>query len=136
MKEELNLIILNETEAVEELLAALQKQHKAIVENDIFGLEGVVSIIQKCNRNVASFEFERRKITEGKPMSEILNGFNDSEMDDSVRKIQKLLEATITQKESNEFLIKQGLSFTNKILNVLNPDRSIKTYNAYGKVKK
>lgn len=136
MKEELNLIILKETEAVQELLNALEQQHKAVITNDVFGLEEVVSIIQKCNRSVASFEFERRKLTEGKPMSEILNGFNDSEMDDSVRKIQKLLQATITQKESNEFLIKQGLSFTNKILNVLNPDRSIKTYNSYGKVKK
>lgn len=136
MKEELNLIILKETAAIEELLLALQQQHEAILKNEVFPLEEVVSLIQKCNRNVASFEFERRKITTGRPMSEILNEFNDSEMEDKVRNIQKLLQATILQKENNETLIKQGLAFTNKILNVLNPDRSAKTYNAYGKVKK
>lgn len=136
MKKELNLLILNETAAVEELLLALQKQHSAILKNDVFSLEEVVAIIQKCNRSVASFEFERRKITEDKPMSEILNSFNDSEMEDNVRKIQKLLQAVIMQKNNNETLIKQGLAFTNKILNVLNPDRTAKTYNAYGKVKK
>jgi len=136
MEEELSLIILKETEAVQELLSALEQQHKAIIKNDVFSMEEVVAIIQKCNRNVASFEFERRKITNGKPMSEILNGFNNSEMEDNVRKIQKLLHGTITQKKNNELLIKQGLAFTNKILNILNPDRTAKTYNAYGRIKK
>jgi flagellar biosynthesis/type III secretory pathway chaperone len=136
MKDELNLIILKETEAIEALLRAMESQHTAIIKKDVFKMEEMVAIIGKCNRDVASFEFERRNITKGKPMSEILQDFNDDELDDNVRKIQKLLHATITQKNNNELLIKQGLAFTNKILNVLNPDRTAKTYNAYGRVKR
>jgi len=136
MNEELNLIILKETEAIEALLRALQKQHIALIKNDIFSMEEVVSIIEKCNRNVASFEFQRREITQGKPMSEIIRNSNTRELEDNVNKVQKLLQATIVQKKNNEAFIKQKLTFTNKILNILNPDRAAKTYNAYGKIKK
>jgi flagellar biosynthesis/type III secretory pathway chaperone len=136
MNEELNLIILKETEAVEDLLSALEQQHSAIIRNDIFKMEEVVSSIERCNRNVATFEFQRREITKGKPMSQIVNSLETSELEDNVRKIKKLLEATVVQKNNNELLIRQGLSYTNKILNILNPDRSAKTYNAYGRVTK
>ena len=58
------------------------------------------------------------------------------ELENNYYKIKNLLQEVVLQKDTNELLIKQGLSFTNRILNVLNPVRETKTYNAYGKVKK
>jgi flagellar biosynthesis/type III secretory pathway chaperone len=136
MNEELNQIIVKETEAAENLLAALEQQHNVIIKNDIFEMEKVVSIIENCNRDVATFEVKRREITKTSSMSEIVNSLHDTELEDNVRKIKMLLEAIVVQKNSNELLIKQGLAYTNKLLSILNPDRSAKTYNSYGRVSK
>jgi flagellar biosynthesis/type III secretory pathway chaperone len=69
-------------------------------------------------------------------MTEIVEEVNDVELESNYNKIKRLLQEVVLQKDTNELLIKQGLSFTNRILNVLNPARESTTYNAYGKVKK
>ena len=62
------------------------------------------------------------------------NVLNDTGNSDNENNSQLINETR--QKEFNMEQIKQGLHFTNKILNILNPDRGVKTYNAYGKMKK
>ena len=40
------------------------------------------------------------------------------------------------KKDTNDILLKQQLIFTNKMLNILNPNNELKTYNSYGTLKK
>jgi len=137
MKQKLNEIMIQETEAVRALLFELEEQHRCIVVNDIFGLEACVNKIKEANKNIAHMEVQRRQLlTDNRAMSEIIEEFKDNELENNYYKIKNLLEEVVLQKDTNELLIKQGLSFTNRILNVLNPVRESKTYNAYGKVRK
>ena len=136
MKEKLNSIIIQEIDAIGTLLVALEEQHRCIIVNDIFGLDGCVNKIKEANKNIAHMEVQRRQLTENRAMSEIIEEFRDNALENNYYKIKNLLQEVMLQKDTNELLIKQGLSFTNRILNVLNPVREVKTYNAYGKVKK
>ena len=136
MKEELNNIIVKESEALRELITLLEAQVKFALEEKIMDLETVAPKIETCNKKIAEIEMARRGLTNGESMSKIISDENDAELEENYRKIRLLVEATIVQKEFNTEQIKQGLHFTNKILNILNPDRGIKTYNAYGKIKK
>ncbi|MBZ9636033.1 flagellar protein FlgN [Clostridium sp. FP1] len=136
MKEKLNVVMIQEIEAVMVLLVELEEQHRCIVVNDIFGMEACVDKIKKANKDIAHMEVERRKLTESRAMRSIIEEFKDEELEKNYFKINNLLQEVVLQKDTNELLIKQGLSFTNRILNVLNPARETKTYNAYGKVKK
>lgn len=136
MKDKLNNIIIQEIEAVLILLLALEEQHKCIIVSDIFEMEACVGKIKEANKTIASMEVERRKITQNRAMTEMIEEFKDDELESNYHKIKQLLQEVVLQKDTNELLIKQGLSFTNRILNVLNPVRETKTYNAYGKVKK
>jgi flagellar biosynthesis/type III secretory pathway chaperone len=136
MKDKLNSVMLQEIEAVLMLLLALEEQHRCIIVNDVFALEACVGKIKEANKNIACIEVERRKLTESRAMTEIIEELRDDELENNYNKIKQLLQEVILQKDTNELLIKQGLSFTNRILNVLNPVRETKTYNAYGKVRK
>jgi flagellar biosynthesis/type III secretory pathway chaperone len=134
LRHELNDIIGNEIDAINKLLLALEKQHSCLVKSDAITLEGCVKEIEECNRAIAAIEVKRRELTKGRAMSEIVDEIGDRELEDNYRSIRRLLEETKVQKEANDLLIKQGLGFTNKVLGILNPSRTPKTYNSYGKV--
>jgi flagellar biosynthesis/type III secretory pathway chaperone len=136
MKDKLNNVMILEIEAVASLLAVLEEQHRCIVVNDIFGLENCVDTIKKANTNIAAMEVSRREITENRAMTELIGEFGDAELESNFYKIKGILQEVLLQKDTNELLIKQGLSFTNRILNILNPVREKATYNSRGKVNK
>ena len=136
MSKELGNIIIDEIAAINKLLEALENQHSCLVKTNAITLEGCVNEINQCNRSIAAIEVKRREITKGRAMGEIVDEIGDTELEDNYRKIRRLLEETRTQKETNNLLIKQGLGFTNKILSILNPSRTPKTYNSYGKIYK
>ena len=129
-------ILSNQFDALKQLLAVLEKQHKLIIKKDIFGMEGVVSEIQECNRIVAQWEVERRKLLGNESIKEVVVNSNDNELDTIFRNIQKLLNSIKLQKETNDLLIKQGLSYTNKLLNIINPRTDVNVYNAYGAMRR
>lgn len=135
MVQKLNKVMVQETEAVRNLLLELEEQHRCIIVNDIFGMEACVNKIKEANKNIAFMEVERRGLTKNRPMGIIIEEAHNLELEKNYNIIKMLLEEVILQKDTNELLIRQGLSFTNKMLNVLNPSRETKTYNAYGKVK-
>ncbi|MBU3111758.1 flagellar protein FlgN [Clostridium lacusfryxellense] len=135
MVQKLNKVMVQETEAVRNLLLELEEQHRCIIVNDIFGMEACVNKIKEANKNIAFMEVERRGLTKNKAMGIIIEEAHNLELEKNYNIIKMLLEEVILQKDTNELLIRQGLSFTNKMLNVLNPSRETKTYNAYGKVK-
>ena len=135
MIEELNKVMLQETDALRKLLLELEEQHRCIIVNDIFGLESCVKKIKEANKNIAYMEVERRKLTENRAMMDIIEEAKNFELEKTYYKIQQLLHEVILQKDTNELLLRQGLSFTNRILNILNPARETATYNSFGKVK-
>jgi flagellar biosynthesis/type III secretory pathway chaperone len=135
MTQELNRIMVEEYKAIQALLGALDEQFEYLTKREAFALDRVVKKIEICAREVARFEVERRNITKGEAMSKIMSDLNNEELENNYRNIKKLLEEIQMQKETNELLIRQGLGFTTQMLNVLNPDKGNKTYNAYGKIR-
>ena len=133
LKEMLKNIMQEEMCALKNLLSALDEQHKYIAKNEVAKLFSIVNEIEKCNRNIAKIEVERRKITQGESMKKLVEEYKDGELELSFRNISKLLQEIKLQKDTNEMLIKKGLSFSNQVLNILKPDRRAKTYNAYGR---
>lgn len=133
MVEELNEIMVEEFHALNNLLTVLEEQHSAYVKKDLFALEGIVKKIENHNVTIAKLEFQRRKIIEGNEMKALVRSFNNQELDKNYRNLIILLEKIKLQKDTNELLIKQGIMFTNKMLNIFRPSKMAKTYNNYGK---
>lgn len=136
MKEKLNSIILEEMELILKLLSLLEEQHLYVVKNDIYAMENIVGELEACSKEIARTEVKRKETTNGASMREIVSELKDKELEDNYRKIRKLLEEARLQRETNEILIRQGLGFNTRMLQLLNPDRSRKTYNNYGKMGK
>ena len=134
--EELKKVLLLEGKEIRELLNILENQHKLLVKKDIFGLEAIVEEVQKKNKLVAESEVNRRRVLGQNSLKEVVNNSKDEELDLIYRNIQKLLEEIVLQKETNDLLIKQQLTFTNRMLNIINPKREIPTYNSYGNMKR
>lgn len=133
---ELKRVIREEEEAMRGLLSLLDKQFKLIMDKDVFGLEAVVEEIKDANKILAEKEVSRRKHTGGDSMQDILNREDDSELEDCFRKLKRTIEEIKLQKETNEMLIKQQISFNNKLLTYINPRREANTYNSYGNIKR
>ena len=135
---QLQALMDSQSAQIKDLLQLLEEQHNFIVKNDVFNMEAMVEKIQLCNQQIANSELKRREITkgllEGKTFGFLIEELKDEELENSLRNIRKLLEEVRLQKDTNELLIKQGLSFTNRMLIMLNPDRQAKTYNGYGKI--
>ncbi|MDB2109419.1 flagellar export chaperone FlgN [Clostridium paraputrificum] len=136
MSNELTIIIKNEGEALKKLLSLLEKQYKHVMKKEVFELEALVDEIKLVNKEVAQAEVERRKLVGKRSMREIVNASNDEELDNSYREINRIILAVKQQKETNELLIRQQMSFNNQILNIINPRREMKTYNSYGNLSR
>lgn len=136
MREELKVIMKSEYEDLSNLLYLMDKQYALIMKKDIFGLDKIIEEIQWCNKKVAETEVARRKLSQGKAMKDIINVSSDEELDNLYRNIVKILEEITLQKDTNELLIKQSLSYTNRMLSYINPNRNTVTYDSYGKFKR
>lgn len=129
-------ILYDEEKELKELLILLDKQYKLIIAKDIFGMESIVEDIKQKNKDVAEIEVTRRRLLGNQSIKEVILNSKDEELENEYRRIQNLLNEMILQKDTNDLLIKQQLSFTNKLLNLINPKRDIQTYNSYGSIKR
>ena len=129
-------ILIVEGKRLEELLVLLDKQYKLILNKDVFNMEAITEEIQLKNKEVAEAEVQRRKFLGNTSIREYVNNSKDSELDEVYRAMQRLLNELILQKDTNELLIKQQLSFTNKLLSIMNPKKDVTTYNSYGNIKR
>ncbi|MCF0147953.1 MAG: flagellar protein FlgN [Clostridium sp.] len=136
MVSNLKEVLTLEEEKLRELLALLDKQYKLILGKDIFGMEAVAEEIKLKNKEVAEVEVNRRRILGNTSIRDYISNSNSNDLDNLYRKIQKLLNEMTLQKDTNELLIKQQLSFTNKMLNLINPKKDVTTYNSYGSVRR
>jgi flagellar biosynthesis/type III secretory pathway chaperone len=106
------------------------------MKKDVFALEDIVEKIKLSNKEIAKQEVSRRQLVGNEKMQDVINKSNDKDLDLAYREIKKVIENVRLQKETNELLIKQQISFNAQILNVINPKREIKTYNSYGSLSK
>lgn len=136
MVEELKKVLLEEEQELRALLDLLDKQYKLTIKKEVFGLEAIVEEIKTKNKEVAESEVKRRKLLGNNSMKDFVLNSQDKELEEIYRRIQKLLNEIKLQKDTNEILIKQQLSFTNKILSLINPKRNVTTYNSYGNIKR
>jgi flagellar biosynthesis/type III secretory pathway chaperone len=136
MYEELINVILGEKEALNKLLSLLDDQYSFILKKDVFGLDDVANKIQDCNKDIAEEEVKRRRLVGNNSMKEIVFSSGNEKLEESYRDILKLLEGVRLQKDTNDLLLKQQLSYTNQMLSYINPNREMKTYNSYGKMSR
>ncbi len=134
MENQLKDIMVKEYNELKELLKSMEDQHELFLKNDIFQLENVVKRIEANNMSIAKLEVDRRKITGENSMNEVIRVLKDDELEDNYRNIKKLLQEIKVQKESNELLFRQGLVFTNRVLNIFSPNKNNKTYNSLGRM--
>lgn len=136
MDEVINQIIISECDALNELLVLLQKQHKSYLNKDLFALEDLVGKIEKSNISIARLEVQKKQALGSKTMKEFIAETNDHELKINLREMKKVVQIVKLQNETNQVLFKQGLIFTNKMINIFKPNNSSKTYNGYGKINK
>ncbi|MBU3195846.1 flagellar export chaperone FlgN [Clostridium algidicarnis] len=136
MREELKDIMDEEAKCLEELLELLNLQHDYILKKDVFKLEAIIEDIEKCNKTVAKAEVKRRTITKGRAMSEVIKELHSETLEDSYINVKNILSSLTIQKDTNEMILKQGIAYTGKILNIINPNRPNTTYNSLGKIGK
>lgn len=135
MKEALESVMKSEYKALLEMLKVLEEQYEILVKKDAFALDNIVKKIEDINKSVALSEIERRKITGKEKMSKVVSEINDNNITEMYDKIKNIIQDVKIQKDTNEILIKQNLVYTTQMLNLINPNRSVKTYNSYGKTK-
>ncbi|CAB1241561.1 flagellar protein FlgN [Clostridium sp. WLY-B-L2] len=126
-------IMENEYSVLKELLKALEDQNQYLLKREVFKLDKIVKVLEEKSKTVAFWEVERRKITDKRPMREVIAESKDENMKKTYENIVELLRKMQLQKDTNEALIKQWLVFTNQMLRALNPARKAVTYNALGK---
>lgn len=138
MNNKLNDILIKEKQAIGEILNLLEQQYNLIVKDDALGLESIIANIEKSNKEIAIIEMERRKITKGRSMKEVIDEYKDKELEKNYDDCIMLLEETKMQKDSNSILLKQALNYTNAMINMLKPQDkgAINTYNSYGKIRR
>ncbi|WP_138202695.1 flagellar protein FlgN [Haloimpatiens lingqiaonensis] len=137
MEQELKRIINEEIEALNNLLKLLEDQHDYISNEDIFKMDEIIPSIKEASVRIAKIEMDRRNLVKDIDVSQIVLESNDLELEEAYREIRKVLHSVTLQKETNELLIKQGLSYTNKMLEIINPSRPVsRTYGATGKIRK
>lgn len=136
MINELIKLMIDQEKDLQKLLELLDVQYNMIMKKDLFGLEGIVDKINECGKVIAKGEVDRRKLLEKNSISEIVKSSNNNELKQVYNSIQNTLKKVIAKKETNEILLKQQLLFNTKMLNIMNPNRNIKTYNSYGNLSR
>lgn len=136
MVNELIKLMQDQNNDLKELQELLETQYKMIMSKDVFGLEGLVDKINECGKRIAKEEVQRRNLTGEDSIKEIVNNSNNEELKQVFSKIQVTLNDVVLKKETNDILLKQQILFNTKMLNLMNPSRTIKTYNSYGNLSK
>ncbi|WP_294153754.1 flagellar export chaperone FlgN [uncultured Clostridium sp.] len=119
-----------------QLLVLLQVQKEMIMKKDAFGLEGLVDKLNDCSKKIAQEEVARRKMLNNGSIKEVVSNAQNEELTKVYNGLSETLQKVIFQKETNDLLIKQQISLNSKVLEMMNPNREIKTYNSYGNLSK
>lgn len=136
MEKQLLEILQQELKAMEKLLGVLEEQYEFLVKQDVFKLESIVEDIEEAGRELARCESKRRGLVGKISLKEITERVKNEEITLVCDEINKVIAALQLQKDSNDLLIKQSLSYTNAMLAMISPKQEKLTYNGYGKIGK
>lgn len=132
MINELIKLMIDQEKDLRELLKLIEIQRDMIIKKDLFGLEELVDKLIHISKEIAKEEIQRRKLLGEDKVVEVVKESNNIELKQAYRNIKDTLKTVLSEKETNEIMLKQRLLFTNKMLAIINPDRRIKTYTSTG----
>ncbi|OOM79987.1 flagellar protein FlgN [Clostridium sp. BL-8] len=136
MIDELIKLMIDQEKDLQTLFELLKVQCDMAVKKDLFGLEGLVDKLIGVSKEIAKEELQRRQLLGEMKLSEVVANSDNVELKKAYKKIGITLKTVMSQKETNEMILKQQLLFTNKMLAVINPDRRIKTYTSFGNLSR
>ena len=128
MKNQLKGILEEELKAIKALIDILEAQHELLVLQDVFKLEAINKDIDDCSRNLARAEGLRRSLTGKESIKKIVEEVDKKEITHIYDEMVKAINALVIQKETNELLIKQSLSYTNSMLAMISPKKEPVVY--------
>lgn len=106
------------------------------MKKDAFSLEGLVDKLNECSKKIAREEVARRNLLNNGSLKEFVYNAKNTELSKTYGEVSETIHKVILQKDTNEMLIKQQISLNAKVLEMMNPNRDIKTYNSYGNLSK
>ncbi|MBO8167953.1 MAG: flagellar protein FlgN [Thermoanaerobacteraceae bacterium] len=140
-------LLVKQNEIIEELIALGERETEALKENDIKNLAQIVREQEQVGVQLAEMEKERLALQE--ELAAKLPAARDAGLKDILRmsalshteeleqladKLKENYRQLQVLNETNKLLIRQSLSYVNKILSVLTPQEE-KTYHRSGMVK-
>ena len=134
MNSELKVIIFEQKNILQTLLKLLDEQYNLVLNKDVIALGKIAEDIEEEGKKLATIEIKRRNIASEEEFNNFIKNTDDEHITDVYNEMKELLTNLQKQKDINNTLIKQRLFFTNKMINVIKPSKSVNTYNAYGKV--
>ncbi len=134
MNSELKVIIFEQKRILQNLLKLLDEQYNLVLNKDVIALGKIAEDIEEEGKKLATIEIKRRNIASEEEFNNFIKNTDDEHITDVYNEMKELLTNLQKQKDINNTLIKQRLFFTNKMINVIKPSKSVNTYNAYGKV--
>ena len=134
MNSELKVIIFEQKKILQILLKLLDEQYNLVLNKDVIALGKIAEDIEEEGKKLATIEIKRRNIASEEEFNNFIKNTDDEHITNVYNEMKELLTNLQKQKDINNTLIKQRLFFTNKMINVIKPSKSVNTYNAYGKV--
>ena len=134
MKSEIKVIIFEQKKILQNLLKLLDEQYNLVLNKDVIALGKIAEDIEEEGKKLATIEIKRRNIASEEEFNNFIKNTDDEHITNVYNEMKELLTNLQKQKDINNTLIKQRLFFTNKMINVIKPSKSVNTYNAYGKV--
>ena len=134
MNSELKVIIFEQKKILQNLLKLLDEQYNLVLNKDVIALGKIAEDIEEEAKKLATIEIKRRNIASEEEFNNFIKNTDDEHITNVYNEMKELLTNLQKQKDINNTLIKQRLFFTNKMINVIKPSKSVNTYNAYGKV--
>lgn len=119
-----------------QLLQLFEIQKDLIMKKDAFALEGLVDKLNECSKKIAREEVARRNLLNNGSLKEFVYNAKNEELSKIYAEVSDTVHKVMMQKDTNEMLIKQQISLNAKVLEMMNPNREIKTYNSYGNLSK
>ena len=134
MNSELKVIIFEQKKILQNLLKLLDEQYNLVLNKDVIALGKIAEDIEEEGKKLATIEIKRWNIASEEEFNNFIKNTDDEHITNVYNEMKELLTNLQKQKDINNTLIKQRLFFTNKMINVIKPSKSVNTYNAYGKV--
>lgn len=134
MNSELKVIIFEQKKILQNLLKLLDEQYNLVLNKDVIALGKIAEDIEEEGKKLATIEIKRRNIASEEEFNNFIKNTDDEHITNVYNEMKELLTNLQKQKDINNTLIKQRLFFTNKMINVIKPSKSVNIYNAYGKV--